>query len=74
MTTFIIVFFVMLLIVVGMSVGVLFANKPIKGSCGGMNALGMETECDVCGGDTQKCEKENAKTSSVVSEFYDAGK
>jgi hypothetical protein len=76
MTVFFIAFLAMLLIVTAMSVGVLFANKPIKGSCGGMNALGMETECDVCGGDKVKCEKENerSKIESDASHFYDASK
>ncbi|KZY75943.1 ApbE family protein [Oleiphilus sp. HI0069] len=41
-----------------MAVGVIFANKPITGSCGGMSALGMEVACDVCGGDKDKCDKE----------------
>ena len=35
----------------------MFGRQPIAGSCGGMKALGMETECEVCGGDPQMCEK-----------------
>ena len=50
-------FFVMLTLVVAMSVGVIFGRQPIAGSCGGMKALGMEMECEVCGGDPQMCEK-----------------
>ena len=38
-----------------MAVGVLFGRKPIAGSCGGMKALGMEVECEICGGDAAKC-------------------
>lgn len=58
MATFLAVFVFMLVVVAGMAVGVIFGRKPIKGSCGGMSALGMETECDVCGGDKTRCEKE----------------
>ena len=50
-------FFVMLTLVVAMSVGVIFGRQPTAGSCGGMKALGMEMECEVCGGDPQMCEK-----------------
>lgn len=47
-----------LLLVVGiMSVGVIMGREPIKGSCGGMSALGMDTACDICGGNTSRCEK-----------------
>lgn len=58
MELFFIVFFVMLVLIVAMSVGVLMGNKPISGSCGGMSALNMEVACDVCGGDKTKCENE----------------
>jgi hypothetical protein len=61
MAVFLLSFVVLMLIVVAMSVGVLVGRKPIKGSCGGMSALGMETACDVCGGDKKKCEKEQKK-------------
>ena len=45
------------LLVGAMAVGVIFGRQPIAGSCGGMKALGMEMECEVCGGDPQMCEK-----------------
>ena len=72
-------FVVLLFIVIAMSVGVLCGRKPIKGSCGGMSSLGMETACDICGGDTQKCDKKQAKNSSKASDnksdatFYNVG-
>lgn len=72
MTTFILTFSVLLIVIVAMSVGVIFAKKPIKGSCGGMAALGMDTECDVCGGDVNKCDKTDANVSDNEGEFYDA--
>lgn len=43
-----------------MSIGVLLGRKPIKGSCGGMSALGMDTACDICGGNTAKCDSNQA--------------
>ncbi len=78
MTLFLVIFAVMFLVVAIMSVGVLMGRKPISGSCGGMSALGMEVACDICGGDTSKCEKENSENgkASEKSESlsYDATK
>ena len=37
-----------LLVVLGMSLGVILMNKRIKGSCGGLNAIGNGNECLVC--------------------------
>lgn len=53
-------FSLMLLLVLAMSIGVIFARKPIKGTCGGIASLGMDSSCDICGGDMNKCEEENA--------------
>ena len=76
MTMILIAFGAMLLIVAGMAVGVLFGKKPISGSCGGMSAIGMESACDVCGGDKTRCEKESKEVAAApaTTEFYDAGK
>lgn len=46
----------MMLVVGGMAIGVMFGRKPIAGSCGGMKALGMNMECEICGGDPSRCE------------------
>ena len=48
MSTFIIAFFLLLIIVVGMSLGVLLMGKTIKGSCGGLNAISGADKCVVC--------------------------
>lgn len=76
MSTLVIVFGAMLAFVILMAVGVLMGRKPISGSCGGMAAIGMESACDVCGGDKNKCEKESKKAASASqgADFYDATK
>lgn len=48
MATFVLTFALLLLIMLGMSLGVIFMNKRIKGSCGGLNAIGDGNECLVC--------------------------
>lgn len=77
--TLLLTFTILLIVVVAMSVGVIFANKPIKGSCGGMTAIGMDTVCDICGGDTSKCDdaqkdKISGDESSDTGLAYDASK
>ncbi|KZY28110.1 ApbE family protein [Oleiphilus sp. HI0081] len=77
MELFFIVFGVLALLMLVMAVGVIFANKPITGSCGGMSALGMEVACDVCGGDKDKCDKEvdsSAKDATGKDISYNAMK
>lgn len=46
------------LVMAGMAIGVIVKNRPIKGSCGGMGALGFGTACDICGGDMSKCDEQ----------------
>lgn len=76
MGIFLITLAVLLIVVLAMSVGVIFADKPIKGSCGGMSAIGIDTECDICGGNTAKCEEEQERVQaeSKKSLFYSAAK
>lgn len=47
-STFILAFSILLLIMLGMSLGVILMNKRIKGSCGGLNALADADKCLVC--------------------------
>jgi len=61
METMILTFAALLLIITAMSVGVLMGRKPITGSCGGMSAVGMDTVCDICGGDPNKCDEEQER-------------
>ena len=58
-STFFLAFILVSALVALMAIGVLFGRKPIAGSCGGMRALGMEMECEICGGDAAKCETES---------------
>jgi hypothetical protein len=55
MTTLILTFIIVLFLVTSMSVGVLFGRKPITGSCGGLQGLDPDRECELCGGDPAKC-------------------
>ena len=48
MATFFLTFVFLLLVTLGMSIGVILMNKRIKGSCGGLNAIGDGDACLVC--------------------------
>lgn len=58
METLLLTFAFMLLLTAAMAIGVLLGRKPISGSCGGMKALGMDVECEVCHGDPDVCRQE----------------
>jgi len=58
MTLFLVSMLVIGLVMAIMAVGVIMGRAPIKGSCGGMGALGIDTTCDICGGDPQRCDEE----------------
>ncbi|MEP3048191.1 MAG: (Na+)-NQR maturation NqrM [Roseibium sp.] len=48
MLTFVFAFALLLLVILGMSLGVIFSGKTIKGSCGGLNAISDADHCVVC--------------------------
>jgi len=48
MSTFILAFVLLLIVMVGMSLGVMLMGKTIKGSCGGLNAISGADKCVVC--------------------------
>ncbi len=74
MATFFFAALVFGLVMTGMALGVIFSNKPIKGSCGGIGALGMDQACEICGGNPQVCEEETRNQAGVAASgiFYDA--
>lgn len=51
MSTFILAFMLLGLVMVGMALGVIFMGKTIKGSCGGLNAISGADKCMVCAKD-----------------------
>ncbi|MEA2119336.1 (Na+)-NQR maturation NqrM [Halovibrio sp. HP20-50] len=65
MAIWLLVFGFMALIMGVMAVGVIMGRKPIAGSCGGLNQIGMKDGCDICGGKDEVCEEENRKRGSV---------
>jgi len=60
MNTFIISFVAFAVVMLAMAVGVIVANRSIKGSCGGLNDIdGLEGACDICEIKTQ-CKRRKA--------------
>lgn len=74
MGTFLLVLFIVVLLVAAMSIGVIFGRKPISGTCGGIGALGISQSCEICGGNTRKCEEENERLAREADDdlAYDA--
>ena len=65
------------LVIAGMAVGVMAGRQPIKGSCGGMGALGIDTACEICGGDPKRCDEETRDGEATQTRpelFYSADK
>ncbi|MEM8594883.1 MAG: (Na+)-NQR maturation NqrM [Pseudomonadota bacterium] len=48
METFLLAFGLLLIVTLGMAVGAIFMGRTIKGSCGGLNAIGDGDHCLVC--------------------------
>jgi len=48
MATYLFAFGLLLLVVLGMSIGAIVMGRTIKGSCGGLNAVAGADKCLVC--------------------------
>lgn len=70
MIEFVLAFLILLAVVAAMAVGVIYGRQPISGTCGGLNNLGVDGACEICGGDPNKCETETGPNPGL---FYDAG-
>jgi hypothetical protein len=70
MTEFLLSFVILMAIVAMMAVGVMRGRAPISGSCGGLNNLGVDGACEICGGNPAKCEQE--PTTSGNGKYFDA--
>jgi len=64
---FLISFIVFAVILAAMAVGVIAGREPIKGSCGGIGALGIDQSCEICGGDPQRCETETRSPADPMA-------
>jgi hypothetical protein len=68
LSTFILAFVFFLVVVVAMSVGYIFQQKTIAGSCGGLGALGISKACDCpepCDRKKMRLEKEQARQTKL---------
>lgn len=68
LSTFILAFVFFLVVVVAMSVGYIFQQKTIAGSCGGLGALGVDKACDCpepCDRKKMRMEKEQAREKKL---------
>ncbi len=74
MAEFILSFLILVAIVAGMAVGVMRGREPISGTCGGLNNIGVDGACEICGGNPAQCEQETGAgdTTSGAAPFYNA--
>lgn len=71
---FLLAFIIMGLIVAGMAIGAMAGRGPLKGSCGGLSAVGIEGRCEICGDDPSRCDEQSAAAGKTPTEFYDAAR
>lgn len=59
--TFILAVVLVMVLIAGMSIGVIFGREPISGSCGGVgNQVGGGSGCSVCGRQSGSCDDDDA--------------
>lgn len=66
MTIFIATFIVITIAVLGMAIGIILGRPAIKGSCGGLNQIGLAGSCSgACSIEEQKiCDKRKTTTDN----------
>ena len=64
---FVLAFLIMALVTAAMAIGALAGRGPLKGSCGGIAALGIEGRCAICGDDWASTSSATASTSSATA-------
>lgn len=69
MVEFVLSFVVLLLVGAGMAIGVMHGRQPISGSCGGLNNLGVDGACEICGGNPSKCENQSPEQGQSARFF-----
>lgn len=75
LNTFLLALGLVLLLIAGMSIGVIFGRKPISGSCGGVGAQ-LGGGCSVCGRESGSCDDDadDVDTGGDVDNLtYNAG-
>ena len=60
MPIFIATLIIFLLVFLGMALGYILRRKSIRGSCGGLDAIGIEKECDC----PEPCEARKAREAA----------
>lgn len=74
---FLLAFLIMALIMAGMAIGAMTGRGALKGSCGGLSAVGIEGRCEICGDDPSLCKEESGSGDThdeSDARFYDASK
>ena len=64
---FVLAFLIMALVTAAMAIGALAGRGPLKGSCGGIAALGIEGRCAICGDDWASTSSATASTGSATA-------
>ena len=68
---FVVTFLAFAAIMTAMAVGVIAGRSPISGTCGGIGNLGIDSKCDLCGGDPQRCETESRTVDATGTALFD---
>ena len=72
MIEFVLAFIILIVVVAGMAIGVMRGRPPIAGSCGGLNNLGVDGACEICGGNPEKCEQADPSPPASGANFFNA--